>query len=163
MQGQKWVQWCSWPPQAGRKCLISLCPLKVTFLFPVKELKTVCWIQYRVLHKDRLLNHIIMLGFSVHIFRLQTLFTHFHTCDLWDIHVYHHIRYTSFSGPLLDDGLKWGTLKALKELPLSLLFCMSVSVCLSVNKLQVTATYNYGIWKKKFFFVVFRHFPFWWF
>ena len=43
-------------------------------------------------------------------------------------------------GPLLDDGLKRGTPKALKVLPLSLLFCLSVClfVCLSVTKLQTT-------------------------
>ena len=46
--------------------------------------------------------------------------------------------------PLLDDGLKSGTPKALKGLHLSLLFCLSVSlsvclsVCLSVNTLQAT-------------------------
>ena len=45
-----------------------------------------------------------------------------------------------FFGPLLDDGLKGGTPKALKGLPLSLLFCLSVCVCvcLSVTKLQTT-------------------------
>ena len=36
-------------------------------------------------------------------------------------------------GPLLDDGLKRGTPKYLKGLPLSLLY-----VCLSVNKVHVT-------------------------
>ena len=41
-----------------------------------------------------------------------------------------------FLGHLLDDGLKRGTPKALKGQPLSLLFCLSV--CLSVNTLQVT-------------------------
>ena len=41
-----------------------------------------------------------------------------------------------FFGPLLDDGLKRWSPKALKGLPLSLPFCLCV--CLSVNKLQVT-------------------------
>ena len=57
---------------------------------------------------------------------------------------YAHLRYRRGNiiiiGPLLDDGLKRGTPKALKGLPLSLLFCLCVclSVCMSVNKLQVT-------------------------
>ena len=68
-------------------------------------------------------------------------------------------------GPLLDDGLKWGTPKALKGLPLSLLFCLSVcvSVCLSVcllpsyrpqfstqqpNFLKICSL---GLWEKSFF------------
>ena len=71
--------------------------------------------------------------------------------------------------PPLDHGLKRGTPKALKGLPLSLLFCLSV--CVSVDTLQVTifnpATYFFHIFiamgEKDFFrFTKFSFFTFLW-
>ena len=71
-------------------------------------------------------------------------------------------------GPLLDDGLKLGTPKAMKGLPLSLIFCLCVcvSVCLlpSYRPQFSTQQPNYlkicslGLWKKSF--SVFQNFHF---
>merc|ERR1711947_22219 len=66
-------------------------------------------------------------------------------------------------GPLLDDGLKRGTPKALKGLPLSLLFCLCVCVCVclltsyrsqfSTQQPNFLKICSLGLWEEMFFSV----------
>ena len=98
-------------------------------------------------------------------FWLQIKSLHCVSADIWLPHDKSYII-----GPLLDDGLKQVTLKALKGLPLSLLFCLSVCLCvclltryrsqfltLQPNFLKICSL---GLWEKRFF-SVFWNFHFW--
>ena len=96
-------------------------------------------------------------------------------CDFWRFYRFFHLMYIAFGigtrcfeniGPLLDDGLKWGTPKALKGLPLSLLFCLCVCLLpsyrpqFSTQQPNFLKIYSLGLWEKRFF-SVFRNFDFW--